>query len=468
MTKVKKLFIVTDLGPGDGGKGGVVHKLATSQKAHTVVKVGGAQGSHGVRTSSGQSFNFSHFGCGTLDGIRTHISENMIIEPYRLMNEAERLENEWRIHDVYDLLTVDENALCVTPFHTFTSRLRELLRKDNPKGTVGVGVGEALRDFENHPKDAIFVKDLKSPNLQAKLESIRRRKLTEFEDELDEKNYDKYFKKEDRDNVNEVFEFLKDEEFVSRIVGMFGLLHSKVKITDSKYFQQKILGKDGVIVVEASHGVLNDRLYGFQPHTTALRILPSFTIKMLEKYDYDGKIIKLGITRAYQIRHGAGPMVTRDDSMLSKLLPGSTKDDNRWQGAPMVGPLDFVALQYAINICGGPKFFDGLAITWADQVEEMGEWNICIKYKYPQNIFFTRKEGMMRFFPEGTKVDDNYQKALAEFLKTSCRPVVINYLWAHEDRADFQKLLKSVFEEKLKVPVRMISYGPTEKDKVLI
>ena len=40
---MKKVYIVTDLGPGDGGKGGVVHKIASQFNAHTIVKVGGAQ-----------------------------------------------------------------------------------------------------------------------------------------------------------------------------------------------------------------------------------------------------------------------------------------------------------------------------------------------------------------------------------------------------------------------------------------
>ena len=54
--KEKKVFTITDLGGGDGGKGGVVHKVCAVKKAHTVLKVGGAQGSHGVRTTNGESF----------------------------------------------------------------------------------------------------------------------------------------------------------------------------------------------------------------------------------------------------------------------------------------------------------------------------------------------------------------------------------------------------------------------------
>ena len=48
-----KVYVVTDFGPGDGGKGGIVHALSCMQddEVNLIIKRGGAQGSHGVRTS---------------------------------------------------------------------------------------------------------------------------------------------------------------------------------------------------------------------------------------------------------------------------------------------------------------------------------------------------------------------------------------------------------------------------------
>ncbi len=117
--KDKKLVIETDLGGGDGGKGGVVHKICIETDAHTVVKVGGAQGSHGVRTSAGDVFNFSQFGCGTFEGVRTHISGLFVVDPLALMREGYYLRYEHGIHDILDMITIDREALCVTPFPCF-------------------------------------------------------------------------------------------------------------------------------------------------------------------------------------------------------------------------------------------------------------------------------------------------------------------------------------------------------------
>lgn len=70
---MKKAIKVTDLGSGDGGKGGGVHKTAIVMRAHTMIKEGAAQGSHGACTSTGERFAFSQWGCGTFEGVRTHI-----------------------------------------------------------------------------------------------------------------------------------------------------------------------------------------------------------------------------------------------------------------------------------------------------------------------------------------------------------------------------------------------------------
>ncbi len=87
MKAIKELYTVTDLGPGDGGKGGVVHKISHLKRAHTIIKVGGAQGSHGVTTSRGESFAFSQFGCGTFEGVKTHLTPRFVCSPDGLLNQ---------------------------------------------------------------------------------------------------------------------------------------------------------------------------------------------------------------------------------------------------------------------------------------------------------------------------------------------------------------------------------------------
>jgi len=460
----KKAFVITDLGPGDGGKGGAVHKICTTMKAHTVVKTGGAQGSHGVRTKRGESFNFSHFGCGTFEGVRTHISKAMVIEPLGLLHEGELLQYKFGIRNVFEMLTLDENVLCTTPYHRVASQFRELHRKDQPKGTIGLGVGEAVRDDRLNPELSIRVKDFTSEeHLESKLEAIRLHKLAELNAIMSGT-----FFAEDVGLVETLSHILHNQELVKGFANNFYRLKQTVRIVGSEYLESKVLKGDGVVVFEPSHGILTDYHYGFVPHTTQLRTVPSVTLDLLKECNYQGDVVKLGVTRAYQIRHGAGPMVTADEDMARKLMSGSNRDENRWQGKVRVGPLDFVSLRYAVNVCGGPSFFDGIAVTWFDQIPLFGNWSICDKYNGCDDPNFFQPNGDIRVHPEDYPYKFVYQEELGKRLNR-CRPDVTNFpVYPGTTEDEMIDLCDGVLKEKLGVSLSMISFGPTEDDKVCL
>ena len=462
----RKVFTVTDLGPGDGGKGTVVHKLCTFKKAHTVLKTGGAQGSHGVSTSSGQSFAFSQFGCGTLDGVCTHITKNFVMEPLGLMKEGRTLIEKCGIYNVFDLITIDENALCITPFHAIASELRELARKDKPKGTVGLGGGETVVDSQIHPGLAIYAKDLSSADLRERLMAIREQKIIDLSGIIASVAD---LLPADKEHAERKIAVLNDIRFVDRIVDAFQQVSKHIAIVDENYLKKNILARDGVVVVESSHGILTDKYYGFHPHTTQLRTLPHSTLTMLADCGYDGSIVKLGVTRAYQIRHGAGPMVTASDDLTNILLPGSHKDDNRWQGKVRTGALDFVALRYAIEVCGGPQFFDGIAVSWMDQIQTAGAWHVCDSYANAHDTELFSHDGTRILVQRGEdKQQLLRQNKLGDVLDL-CIPNVTHFdVPKSMDINDVTQLCAETILERLQVPVRMISYGPTEIQKVLV
>lgn len=457
-----RIYVITDLGPGDGGKGGVVHSLCKMTGAHTVIKVGGAQGSHGVHTATGESFAFSQWGCGTLEGVRTHISPLMVISPEGLLNESDALRYKCGVHNPFDLLTLDERALCATPFHGIVSRLKELALGSNPRGTVGTGVGEAVRYAQRSKYLAIRASDLMKPRLKDKFYTIReeawrelatigRSGLTPEDAELAEVEREKLVSRE-------FFEFCVERAVeVSR----------RLRIVGPKFFAEEILARDGAAIIEKSHGVLTDSVYGFYPHTSALRTLPVFASEMLRAEGFGGRIVNIGVTRGYAIRHGAGPLPTDDPGMYEKLLPGSHKQDNRYQGRVRVGPLDSVLLRYAIDVCGGPSAFDGLAITWFDQIQTNGVWRICHRYQNAENKnFFTPRGAIKVFSGHDSAEQTSYQELLGRQLK-NCIPEVTDYKTpVGGNREELYSQCDSVLKVELGVPVRMISFGPTERDKM--
>jgi adenylosuccinate synthase len=440
----------------------VVHKIAAMMRAHTVIKVGGAQGSHGVRTSSGESFAFSQWGCGTFEGIKTFLSRRMVVSPEALLNEADLLINEWRIRNAFDLLTVDQGAICATPFHGIASRLKELARGNNPRGTIGTGVGEAYRYSQRLPDLAIMAGDISRPDLKDLLIAVREQIRADLEPIIQQNN----FLLQDRDAADFEIDRLNDDGFLDYVVERFHKAGMLVNIVCPDYLQREILNKDGVVVVESSHGALTDRYHGFHPHTSAIRTLPCFTHKMLLEAGYDGMIVNIGVHRAYAVRHGAGPMPTTDPGMTESLLPGSHKDENRWQGKIRVGPLDLNLLRYAIDVCGGPKAFDGLAITWFDQIMNNGEWRICKRYIGTDNRTYFEPSGKIivrrGMDDEQLKHQENLGKQLFD-----CKPEITTLkIPSVANKDELYQFCAKVFKEELGVPVRMISFGPTERDKM--
>jgi len=462
----KKLYTVTDLGGGDGGKGGVVHKIASFKKAHTVIKVGGAQGSHGVRTASGLAHNFSQFGCGTFEGARTYVSELMVIEPIRFIEEGRDL-SKLGINNPFGFVSIDENALVATPFHMLSSRINELCRLDKPKGTIGVGVGEAFVDSWINPDLAIRAKDLLSNNvLRTKLGRMKEQRMEEIcamkifiADQLPEA--DKVIAK----NLIDLFE---NEPIIDNTLSYYEGLARQVRIVDRDYLKNNVLKQDGTIVVESSHGVLTDRYYGFYPNVSRLRTVPEATINLIKSSGYDGEIVKLAVSRAYQIRHGAGPMVTENPDWLEMMLPGSSKDENRWQGKVRIGQLDLVSLKYAIDACGGPEFFDGIALTWFDQIQKIGRWDICESYAFPmENDILTPIEKISPTHLEEAEQIERQKDLTSRLLKS--RPGRIkSYDISQSNRTEIINLASKTMENKLNIPLKMISFGPTERNKILL
>lgn len=453
------LYVVTDLGVGDGGKGTIVHAVASAQRAHTIIKRGGAQGSHGVQTSRGETFAFSQWGCGTFEGIPTHLSREMVVSPEGLLNEAAALRYEHGITEIFDLLTVDEDALCATPFHGIASRLIELARGDNARGTVGTGVGDAYRQRVRQPDIAITAKDLRGSGLRQKMAAIR----DEIQMRLDP-ILTSEFLAQDRERAAREIALLFDDGFFEYVVDRFATAGRQANIVSRDYLGEVILPKAGVAIVESSHGILSDREYGFHPHTSALRTMPEFTEVMIREAGFEDRIVHLGVTRAFAVRHGAGPMPTVDMEGEPPVLSDQADDENRYQGKVRTGPLDFVLLRYALA-ASAPIPFDGLAVTWCDQPRRNKRWSWSTEYEAVDDPMYFTLNGDVRVAHHPTPMR---QQALGDRLSVR-RPIVTHTpVDPTVDTATFSAHVAQVVESKTGVPVRMTSFGPTERDKLFI
>ncbi|MDO4507803.1 MAG: adenylosuccinate synthetase [Candidatus Saccharibacteria bacterium] len=444
---IEKIYRVTDLGPGDGGKGGVVQALVEKVKASVVIKEGGAQGSHGICTPKG-SFAFSQWGCGTFNHAPTHLSENFVISPIGLINESKALGKCAPLRGElnprpFALITASPSCVCATPYHLAWSQIYEILLKDQPHGTIGTGVGKAYRDSLENPERTIFAKDLKNEKtLRSKLSASRNFLLEKYGSLIA-----KDVLPEDVEALSRNKEILTKADIFEDIVGKFLYISKQLTLKETSKILQEFSGN---AIIERSHGVLTDNETGLKPHVSNLRTLPSVSDEMLKRAGYSGKVVNLAVHRAYEIRHGAGPIPTANDELRETLLPGSHKMTNRWQGDVRVGPLDIRLMRYALKACGGAEKFNGLCLTWFDQIIKNGEWQICVNYILNGELL-----------PEDTE--------LTTEILNRVEPVIVSYeVPSNFTRTELANWCGEILSMYIDLPVRLVSFGPQSGDKIYL
>jgi adenylosuccinate synthase len=438
---MRHVFLTLDLGFGDAGKGSVVDFLTRSYDAHTVVRYnGGAQAGHRVVTagSSPQEHVFAQFGAGTLAGADTHLSRFMILDPLAMLAEAEHLA-ALGAADAFDHTTIDAGALVITPFARAINRLRELSRGDGRHGSCGVGVGETVADSLAHPALALSAGDLADRDrLYIKLHALHELSLAKLAPLR--------LHLPDSDRAAVELELLTDPARADWLLDAYAEFAARARVVEGDHLRA-ILGRPGAVVFEGAQGVLLDEWRGFHPHTTWSTTTLQNADTLLAEAGYAGDISRIGITRAYATRHGAGPMPS-EDAALTAALPDARNGLHAWQQGFRAGWLDLVLLRYAMEVVGR---LDGLAVTCLDRIAALPDLQICRRYRVgPLEV--------ERVVPSSEPQDLTYQAAITAAL-AGCAPAL-------ECVADRDVLLHAL-EEELHTPVLITSHGPAAEDKKL-
>ena len=438
------VYTVTGLGYGDEGKGTTVDYLARQGKSLVVRHNGGPQAGHNVVTPEGRHHEFSQFGSGHFAGADTYLSKHMLVMPGDMRMEARDLEQAHLGDDnPYSRMYVDEGCKIITPYHIALNRLQAYARGES----CGRGVGEAMRQDIDRPDLTIRVQDIERDvqfpgTLFAKLESQRGYLL--------DRSYRVSPSAWGEDT---------DEEKTLKGQGFGGPLSAT--LADSYHDWNEWINPVGGpwlstalteyenVIFEGAQGVLLDEWNGFHPYTTWSTTTDANALSLLWEAHYDGPATRLGITRAYATRHGAGPFVTEDPSIHYDEPHNHT---GQYQGAFRTGSLDLVALRYALRVMeglAGLGRIDGLVVTHLDRAHH---WNVI--HRYATNSFVV-EDLNINPFPHDLK----RQKLLTDqLMKTKPR-------YDRQTIVSTNGLLATL--EKL-APIFLKSYGPTFEDKQVI
>ena len=304
---------VIGLGFGDEGKGKVVSYLCPppSHPALIVRFCGGHQAGHKVMVDWLGTHIFSNFGSGTLQGNPTYWSKFCTVDPHGLLNEYDILKNI----GVTPTIFIDDKCPVTTPLEFMINRA---LDRKHGHGSCGVGVGQTLQREQEHY--SLTVGDLQYPwVLKTKLQLL-----------------DKYY----TDNPN--YPIIESDFDADDFTGFMEICQEFLDCPAVKIVQGMPTRYDRVIF-EGAQGLLLDQNFGFFPHVTR----SNTGMKNIAKLGYSNPTIYL-VTRAYQTRHGNGPM-SNERFSVKVDNPHEHNSNEGFQGEFRITPLDFNLLKYAIN-----------------------------------------------------------------------------------------------------------------------
>jgi adenylosuccinate synthase len=371
MRAEKKAILIADLGFGDAGKGTMTDFLTRYAGARMIVRYnGGPQAAHNVVDASGHHHTFAQFGSGMfVPGTRTLLSRFMLINPLNMLKEARHLE-ACGVTTPLQRVLLDRRALVITPFQRSLSRLRELARGANRHGSCGEGVGECMADDLADSSLSLRVGDLADgATLSAKLRRLREAKAREYAELAPLLPA--------TDAVRQECRVLTDVASLTDCMEVYAFFARNVTMVDEAEISA-LFAQPGVLLFEGAQGVLLDENYGFAPYTTWSTTTFANAQTLLDEHTYTGQSIRLGVTRVYTTRHGAGPFPTEEPALMD-ALPEGHNGWNDWQRAFRVGPCDFVLARYAREVVGG---LDGLAVTHVDRLADLPTWRVCTSYTY--------------------------------------------------------------------------------------
>lgn len=271
---------------------------------------GGHQAGHNV-VYEGTQHIFANFGSGTLQGCPTYWSKHCTFDPIGFINEFYILEKKIDVDTIGDpKIYIHNECPVTTPYEQAANQAF-----DYKNGTCGVGFGATIHREELNYH--LHFSDLFKPSvLKIKLDLIG-----------------KYYNVLMEPDVKPRLRIFMDA------IEHIGDLISKGLVIP---VESNEIPAHPNTIYESSQGLLLDKDIGFFPHVTRSNVGRKGLQKFIYHYDEVWYV-----TRAYQTRHGAGPMTS--EKMNIKNAKTEYNQENQWQGEFRRGILDLDLLKYAIE-----------------------------------------------------------------------------------------------------------------------
>jgi len=412
---------------GDEGKGKVVDWLAS--RADIVVRFQGGHNAGHTLVVGNQTYKLSLLPSGLVRGKLGVIGNGVVIDPFALLAEIERVSAQG-LAVTPETLRIADNAPLILPLHAALDAAREAARGARKIGTTGRGIGPAYED--KVARRAIRVCDLAEPEtLAAKLDELLLHHNTLL--------------------AGLGAPTFKKEDVLASLLELAPKLLPYAEPVWERLAEAKRLGQR--ILFEGAQAVMLDVDHGTYPFVTSSNTVAS-TAGSGSGMGPDAAGRVLGIAKAYCTRVGSGPFPTELNDETGQLLGERGHEFGTVTGRKRrCGWFDAALVRQAVKVGG----VQGLALTKLDVLDGFSELKIGVGYTINGKTYKHLPAGMAA----QAAAEPIYE--VMEGWSSSTRGA---RSWAELPAAAI-KYVKRI-EELVEAPVTLLSTSPERDDTILM
>jgi len=412
---------------GDEGKGKIVDWLAS--RANVVVRFQGGHNAGHTLVVGDTTYKLSLLPSGIVTGTLSLIGNGVVLDPWALKAEIERLEGQG-VSITAENFGIADNCPLILPLHRDLDGLREAAAGKGKIGTTGRGIGPAYEDKVG--RRAIRVCDLAH--------------LDELEPQLDRlcAHHDAL-----RAGFGE-----PPVDRAALLEELRGIASFVLPFAQPVWKRLRDVRKDGArILFEGAQGVLLDVDHGTYPFVTSSNTV-SGTVASGSGLGPNAAGFVLGIVKAYTTRVGSGPFPTELEDETGELLGrkghefGTVTSRKR-----RCGWFDAVLVRQCCAISG----VTGIALTKLDVLDGFETIRICTGYKL---------DGKVIDYLPSHSADQARVEPVYEEIEGWSETTAGARSWA-ELPAQAIKYIRRI-EELIECPVASVSTSPERDDTILV
>ncbi|RMG81138.1 MAG: adenylosuccinate synthase [Bacteroidetes bacterium] len=420
-----KVDVILGLQWGDEGKGKIVDYLA---KDYNLVArfQGGPNAGHTLKFD-GKKFVLHTIPSGIFRPNLTNLIGNgVVIDPITLEKEIEGLR---AVHVAYkDRLFVSKKAHLILPTHRWLDAASEAAKGKEKIGSTLRGIGPTYMDKTG--RNGLRVGDVSLDDFKARYNALKEKHLGLL----------KLYPEIDFDLESE------EKKWFESLETLCELTH-----VDGEYFINNALKSGQKVLAEGAQGSMLDIDFGTYPFVTSSNTVTAGVCNGLGIAPAKiGEV--MGISKAYCTRVGAGPFPTELHDETGDFLRKEGGEFGATTGRPRrCGWIDLVQLKYTLMLNGVTQ----LVVTKIDVLNRFDEIKSAVAYdlngKKTDQLPYDLTAGDLRPVYESSPGWQTPLDNVADF----------------EDMPENLKAFIQMLENKLEVPVTMVSTGP-ERHKLVL